>query len=163
MAMTTEFAVEIPDDVQDNVTQVSRIMDGRLIITREGSIPVELILRDYRRRSDEYGLTTYEFDTIDPHGHRITVTWFANINGSLAWVFVTDYYTHVPCSRCPYRWAVAYVVFEQDGVTLAPAPVCSIHLDSSRTRVDRAREAGIDLTLHTSEPLRINRRLQPVG
>lgn len=151
MAMTNEHIVAIPDDVRDNVTQVTRVMDGRLI-TREGQRPVELTLRQYREHYREYGLTLHEFDTVDSAGHRITVTWFANIHQHLTWAYVTEYFTQVPC-HCGYRWAVAYVAYDQDGIFLRSRPVCSIHLDSARLRVERARDAGVDLTLHVSEPL----------
>lgn len=153
--MTDTITVDIPADVRDNNTHTVRVVSNGTRQT-EGGQSAATRLADYKKMQELFGYAVHEFDAEDRDGRRVTLTWFADTQGQLVWLFETSYYTRVECARCAYHWAQAYVVIEQDGESTDPEPLCGDHIDMTRKRVRHARDdAGIELTMHCSEPLRI--------
>lgn len=152
--MTDNITVAIPDDVFENNTHTVRVVSNGTR-AEEGGVSAAEQLSHYRTNHKSMGYSMAITDATSEDGRRVVDTEFWQ-NGRVVWHFRTEYFTRVDCARCAYHWAQAYVVIEQDGQTIGkPEPLCGDHIRMTEVRIAHALKAGIELTMHRSEPLHI--------
>lgn len=152
--MTASILVPIPADVIGNSPHTVRVVSNG-VRAEEGGVLAAKSFQYYLTRYASLGYSKAEKESVNGDGVRVVETLFEQGGIGTVWHFRTTYYTRVPCARCADRWAQAYTVIDQDGMSTKPEPLCGDHLGMAETRVRRARDAGIELTLHRSEPLHI--------
>lgn len=152
--MIDQDIVEIPADVRDNSPRVVRVVSNGERLS-EGVTMSGPMLDHYRAKTSLYSYTMHEWDDVNPAGHRVTYTWFADRYGALVWVYETEYFTRVKCAECEHRYAQRYVItVGQDGRRSDPTPLCGTHVDVTRRAANR-----MGGTFLLSEPLRIGQHV----
>lgn len=137
--------IEIPSDIKDNNTHTVRIQWRSVRDARPDEIETG------KRYLNTFGYTLHEWDDVDKHGTRVTLTRFMNREGRTVDLYATYYFTRVACATHDAHYAVHFAsVTDEDGCTTIAAPYCDWCVTSLRRS---ARDTG--MTLNLSETMRI--------
>lgn len=124
--------VRIPEDVIDNSEKVTDYAFMRHRSPGRGAIDAHY--RDNTiawRNAFKYSWFTWTDE--NPSGQRCRFDMLVRADGTVAYLFHTEYFTRVPCAKCEYHYAVRYVKQISDDWETDPAPLCEDDL----TRLER--------------------------